>query len=233
MKKSILITATIVSALLLSSGCASLSMRNSDEEIQVKWEKFKAIKPFPYVPIGMVTIDLANKAACDLSQQVCDEVIVPYVELDQEGLISVYAQFTEEVEEAQQENGQLSKEQAVHQVLTLWTQRYGAGNVERLKRAIPLIQNMQAGNQITRATARLLPETVALAVTLKGGIAQIKRESKDAIGIIKMSAATWQLANRLEQLGWAMHFLDVLKEDEAVETKAIAEYVESFQSKQV
>lgn len=214
-------------------GCVTLSMRDSDKEIQEKWNRFRSVRPYPYIPVGLVTLDISNKAICDLSEQICHEVIVPYVELDKEGLISVYAQFVEDVESAMHENSGLTREGAAHYVLALWTEKYRSANVDRLRRAIPFIRNMQAGNQFTRATVRLLPKAAALLLTLNRGVMQLKHESKDDLGIIKISLAAVQLAARIEKLCWALHFLDVLKEDQAVETRAIAEYLDSFKTKEI
>mgnify|MGYP006879542256 FL=1 len=231
MKKHIVVA--VLAALGLFQGCMTWNMLNSKEEIQVKWERFKSLTPFPYVPVGLVTIDIAGKAACDLSQQVCNEVVIPYVELDKEGLICVYTQFAEEVEDVMKENGQQGKEAAVHHVLSLWTEKYGVEEVNRLVRALPIIQNLQTGNQFSKARARLLPQLMLCIATLREGIDQIKAEATNPIGIAKMVFAATQLLHRLEQLSWALHFLDVLEEDQAVETQAIAAYVASFQSKTV
>ncbi len=232
MKKRIVVA--VLAALGLFQGCMTWNMLNSQEEIQAEWERFKSLTSSPpYIPVGMVTIDTLGKAASDLSQQICNEVIIPYVELDKEGLICVYRQFAEEVEDAMKENGQLGKEAAVHHVLASWTEKYGTEEVDRLVRALPFIQNMQTGNQISKAIARLLPQLAVCAVTLREGIVQIKDEARNPIGIAKMVFAATQLLHRLEQLTWALHYLDVLKEDQAAETQAIASYVASFQSKMV
>ncbi len=231
MKKRIVVA--VLAALGLFQGCMTWNMLNSQEEIQAKWEKFKSLTPFPYIPVGLLTIDIAGREAYELSQQICNEVIIPYVELDKEGLICVYTQFAEEVEDAMRENGQLGKEAAVHHVLASWTEKYGTAEVDRLVRALPFIQNMQTGNQISKASARLLPQLTVCIATLEKGIAQIKAEAKNPIGIAKMVFAATQLLLRLEQFSWALHFLDVLEEDQAAETQAIAAYVASFQSKTV
>lgn len=232
-KRFLTVIAAVIIGAGLFQGCTTLEMRNSEKEIAAKWERFKSIKPYPYVPTGLVTIDISNKAICDLSNQICYEVIIPYIDLDKEGLISVYAQFIEDVGLAMKENEGMSKEGAVHYVLALWTRKYGAGNVDRLLRAIPFIQNMQTSNQVTKAAARLLLQSAGLLQTLDCGVAQLRHEVKNVETIIKLSYSAAQLMGRMDQLCWALHFLDVLKEDQAVETRAITAYIESFKTKEI
>lgn len=189
------------------------------------WNRFKHFRPLPYRSVGIPLIDNSARIISKLSIQIAQEIVIPYVELDKDRLIQTYYQFTADAKGVQKQQN-CSIEQAVTLTWQEWEkQPNGVENCAKLKRAIPFIRNMRAGNQIQKAVFRIGGDVERLLRTLPYQIKQLERVTKTTEGKIKLGIAGAQITLHLTYLGTACAYLSVLKSDVAEQEKQIEVFV--------
>lgn len=225
MNKMIKIGLASVGMVAVAAGCVTASLATADST-SAKWEKFKSIQPFPYVAMGFPIIDGIGQEVCLQSDIFVKEVVQPMIEADKEGYTGMVAQFQEDVAAAKNDG------KTEGDVLQAWVDRYGADNVETLKKAFVFVRAQQNGKNAMLAIAiARLPVYVDLAQKMPKAIDEIKAGTSDPFKAAKLVASATQVGDRIDTLVWCVSFMKTLSEDKAAETEALQEYVDAFQSK--
>ena len=195
-----------------------------------RWESFKNFRLIPYVSVGIPLLDNSGRIVEKLSRQITDEVVIPYVDVDKEGLIAIYYEFMEDVEHVCKIK-KCSVDEACKMVWKDWECRpRGKEICPKLKKAIPLIQNMRADGQIIKAVLRITPDVALLLRDLPRQIKQLKKEAKNAAGIIKISAAGAQITASATRLSFALSYLIALKSDQKAQIKEMEQFLERIEN---
>ena len=242
MKKQIFVA---LLAVMMLSGCmifhscteacfpmCELDRKKVSRFIVEYWEKIKAYRPLIYTPVGIPELDDFGRRTQYLSQRITNEIIIPYVELDKEGLIEVYQEYQESVkliiksrECTVAEAGELIRQD--------WEKtQQGRESWAKLQKMKPLIEAMRADSkscQVLRTTAIITPQ---LPVMIKDISILIKRVTnifntgdnvrKIAV-ILKISTAGIQITGELIKLEEALAYLCVLNLNRYAQERAIAQ----------
>lgn len=192
------------------------------------WNGFKNFKTIKYKPVGLPLVDDMSKIISKLSYQITKEIVIPYVELDSEGLICAYQEYQECVNDVMEQQ-KCDVRKASELVWADWM-KYPGGKEKcvKLYRAIPLIHRLRADQQIARAMARIQPEVDSLShKLLTFGLKwnKIKRELKDK----KIIMAGMQVAPNVLQLSLGVSYLVALKAQQSEQTRAMENYILSVQ----
>ena len=192
------------------------------------WNSFNNFRTRPYHRVGIRLIDNGSMIIAKLSDQIVEEVVKPYVELDKERLIVVYYQFEKDVF-AVADKQQCSMERAVQLTWQDWEkQPNGMENCAKLRRAIPFIRNMRTGNQILKAAIRINYDVQRLLIDLPQQVEELKRQIKTSEGITLATLAGIQLTARLYQLSAACAYLGAMKADASEQRRQIEDFVTKF-----
>lgn len=225
MNKMIKIGIASVGIAAVAAGCVTASLATADSTSE-KWEKFKSMQPVPYVAMGFPIIDGIGQEVSLQTDLYIKEVVQPMIEADKEGYTGMVAQFQEDVAAAKQDG------KTENEVLQSWVDKYGADNVETLKKAFVFVRSQQNGKNAMLAVAiARLPAYVALAQKMPKAIDEIKAGVSDPFKATKLVGSASQLGARIDALVWSVNFMKTLSDDRAAETAALQEYVDSFQSK--
>ena len=214
-----------IGAAIASAGCATASLATAKDSGE-KWEKFKSIKSEPYKPMGFKTIDAIGARLCLLADQYVENVVKPLIEADKEGYTGAVAQFLEDVVAAKKDG------KTAEDVLQAWNDRYGKEIVQKLPKAFETVQQLQQGKSNLAALAlKMLPDFVALSDQMPKAIDEIKASSKNPLEASKLVGEAQQVGDRIDKLVWSVELMRILSKEQAEETAALKEYVDSFQSK--
>ncbi len=225
MNKMVKVCLATLGVAVTMAGCLTASLATA-ENTSEKWDKFKSIQPFPYADMGFPRIDHIGKTVCLMTDVYVKEVVTPMIEADKEGYIGVVAQFEEDVAAAKADG------KTENEVLQAWNDRYGTENVSKLKDAFKFVRQQQNGkNALLAIAVAKLPEFVALGKEMPGAIDEVKAGAKNPIEASKLVGSAAQVGERIDMLIWSVNLLKTLSDDKAAETKALQEYVDSFQSK--
>ena len=217
--------AAVVSA-VAAVGCMTASSLATAKNTGDKWDNFKSYKTVPYQRMGFPTIDAIGKEFCILSDVFVKGVVIPMVEADKEGYTGIVAQFVEDVAAAKKDG------KTENDVLQAWTDRYGADDVKKLGPAFEFVRAQQNGkNAMLAIVVSDLPKYVALSKRMPKAIDEIKASVKDPFKASKLVGTATQLGERIDALVLSANFVMILGSDRAAETKALQQYVNSFQSK--
>lgn len=210
----------------VATGCMTASSLATADNTGAKWEKFKSIQSVPYTPMGYPTVDGIGQEVTIQTDLYINDVVKPMIEADKEGYTGMVAQFEEDVAAAKPEG------KTAEDVLQAWYDRYGAENVATLKKAFDFVRTQQtAKNAMAAIAVQRLPKYVALSQRMPKAIDEIKSGTSNPFDAAKKVSAASQLGDRIDSLIWGAKFMQTLSEDQAAETAALQEYVNSFQSK--
>ncbi len=194
------------------------------------WNSFKNFRPIPYVPVGIRLIDNAGIIISKLSVQITKEIVIPYVELDKDGMISLYYEFMESVKIVKKTQN-CSSQEAVNLVWNAWlAEPNGRETCMKLQKIMPIMEQLRASQQISNAIARISPDVARLLYGLNRDIKQLEREVQTTEGKIKISLAGAQVLLKVGQLSKALAYLGALKADRSAQEKEIEEYFKSFET---
>ena len=194
-----------------------LSMKN--------WESFKTFRPLPYVPSRIAFIDNIGHSVNMLSVQITEEIVKPWVEMDKDGKIALYYEFSADVKAVVKQR-KCSVKEASDLVWKDWLSKPGGEkNCRDLVQVTPIILNMRMGNQITNAMIRIAPQIVQLLVDFRRQKEAFMREIKTRKGIIKVSAAAVPVGYNLGRLSFAVAYLSALKQEQSEQDKEIERFI--------
>lgn len=209
----------------LAAGCMTASLASADSTSE-KWEKFRSIQPVPYVAMGFPVIDGIGREVSIQTDLFVKEVVEPMIEADKEGYTGMVAQFKEDVAAAKADG------KTENDVLQAWVDRYGAENVAKLGEAFKFVRQQQQGKNAMLAIALTrLPIYIKLAENMPRAIDEIKAASSDPFSAARLVASASQIGQRVDTLVWSVNFMKTLSDDEAAETEALQQYVDSFETK--
>lgn len=192
------------------------------------WEKFKKFHPIPYIPVGIRIIDGAGLAISNLSIQVAKEVVIPYVDLDNSGMLATYYEFVECTKKVA-EKQQCDTQKAAALVWADWQKHpEGVEMCNNLKKALPFIYRMRASNQIPAAAARLTAALLLISLDLNRNIIQLKRELNTTEGIIKVSIAGANVAANVTYLSIALAYMNAFKSDQQAQNQEIEKFIKEI-----
>ena len=216
-----------------SKECFPMCKKDREENnllTEGNWKSFKNFKAIPYVSVGLPLIDNSAKIITKLSNQFVDEVVIPYVELDKDNLIQIYYQFLEDVKDVEKRNN-CNTAKALELTWQDWmSQPNGPANCAKLRKAIPFINNMRAGNQFMKGFTRISGDVERLLRTLPAQINQFVNSIKTTEGKVKAGIAGAQVTANLTRLGIACSYLYVLKADSSKQNKQIEDFVAQMNS---
>ena len=110
-----------------------------------------------------------------------------------------------------------------------WLKRPGGEQTcAKLKRAVPFIVNMRAGNQLTKAFLRVSGDVQRLLMTLPKQLEEFKRTIKTTEGKIRFGVASAQVIYNLGRLSVVCSYLAALKADISEQDRQIEEYLAKF-----
>ena len=174
MKKCV-IAATAVLCVLFWAGCETFGhdcqknpdctpicvrdlaqMTENPEQAKKNWERFKAWNIHYVQRKGCPELNRIGFKLEALAKQFKYQVVIPYKELDEQGLISTYKYFCEDVNVLVRSGRQ--QNEAIYTVYEIWFKKYGKEQCDKLFAAIPLIRQMQRDKQCQQALRILLPE---------------------------------------------------------------------------
>ncbi len=190
-----------------------------------RWKKFKAVNPndYQFNPTGVILLDDINPILMKLAAQIKHEVVIPYIELDKDGMLSNYNQFMDDVKAVQGMNPNQDIRTAVAITYDLWVRDYGAENCNQLMAVFPIIRRLSTSEQLKSAFARNAGDLVRLSLRLNEGIEQLKAAKgwQDYARIVEASLPTF---NALFNIKEAMMFLAVYQGENAT----LAEQAEAY-----
>ena len=197
------------------------------------WKKFKSFKPIKYRPVGLPLVDDMASIVSKLSIQISQKLVIPYVELDSEGLICAYNEYVTSVDNVMKQQ-KCDAKKASELVWADWA-KYPGGKEKciKLQRAIPLIQSLRAKAQFAQAMAQIEPEvnrlvTASFAYGVKWN--QAKKGLKSRRGKEKLFRAGAQVVPNILHLSFAVSFLSALKVQQAEQVRAMEDYILSVQN---
>ena len=198
------------------------------------WKKFKTFRPLVYKTVGIPEIDDIGIRTSQMTIRIANEIIIPYVDLDKDGLIAVYYEFNEEVKTvAKQRN--CSVGEAVKLVWQDWKRLpQGKEICPKLQRAMPLIQHVRAEGQIIKAVEIISPNVLSLIkdfLRIKKRLeyaVRMKKRGQMVNDIMKMSNAGLQIMPAIDRLKYALAYLWILKADQRAQEKEIENFTNSI-----
>ena len=199
------------------------------------WKRFTRFNPerYRYQRTGLILFDDINPIVLNLSFQIKHEIVIPYIALDKEGLISTYDMFITDVQTTQKiyketHKKDLSFGEACKQTYAMWQKRYGEEPCKKLMNAISLIETLSANKQFVTAVARNYAAVTKLILRAERGAAQLKRAAKDWRGIVKITEASLITAGNLNELLWAVTYLNVYLTDKEKMASHVKDYLNQF-----
>ena len=234
--------------------CKFIKEKNNKDTLE-QWVKFKNTPHYPFAPTHRYPkIDEIGKMMSYLSFQVKNEIVIPYIEMDKDGLICGYHEFEKDVN-AVMSARKCDLQEAMRLVLEDWQKMPdGQEKCQKLVQSIPVLQSLKASNQIRKAVYRLGPEVVRIIILIrkdkdfKKEINLMKEDVKNARNMFKnskdsdarsnfskgmestnnllkgLNAALSFLANSLE-LQQSIAFLEVLYEDKSSQQDAMEKFI--------
>lgn len=210
----------------VATGCMTANSLATADNVGAKWEKFISLESIPYESMGYPTIDGIGQEVTIQTDLYINDVVKPMIEADKEGYTGMVAQFEEDVGAAKSDG------KTADDVLAAWNERYGAENVKRLGTAFDFVRTQQKGKNAMLAIAvQRLPQYVELSKRMPKAIDEIKAGSSNPFETTKKVGAASQLGDRIDALIWSVKFMQTLSKDQAAETAALQEFVNSFTSK--
>ena len=168
-------------------------MAKNPEQAKKNWERFKAWN-IQYVPQkGCPILNSIGFKLEKLAKQFKYQVVIPYKELDEQGLISTYKYFCEDVNVLVKSGRQ--QNEAINTVYEIWFKKYGKEQCDKLFAAIPLIRQMQRDKQCQQALRTLLPQMGPLLILSIGDKNFRKRFGQEFVREIQAPQGWFALSN--------------------------------------
>lgn len=223
--------------------CREVREKNAADAKYIKkqWEIFKNTRHHPYVPLpGYDKFNEIGKLVSKVTYQVTNEIVIPYLELDREGLICGYIEFSKEVQYVM-ESKKCDSQEAMSLVWADW-QRQPGGMEKCLKlaQAVPRLEKLKANEQIRTAVRRGIAWDI-LNLTLKiledptfkkerrmlqRDLNRLKRRDPAARKRLEDAHKTVKSADRiLRRTGQAAGFLKIYLDDKHSQQKAIEKFI--------
>ena len=201
------------------------------------WNKFKTFNPaiYQFKLTGLVLFDDINPIVKNLAFQIKHEIVIPYIELDKDGLISTYNMFIEDVKITQNihketTGKELDFKTACQTTYKFWQNKYGEEQCSKLFAAFPVLKSLSAKKQLCTAVERNAFAVAKLVLRAKRGAEQLKHEAKDWKGITKITAAGLDTFGALNELGWTIAYLSVHLNEKSVAAAHVEEYIKQFKT---
>ena len=154
--------------------CRKFQEKNA-ENIQEKWETFQNVRVYCPTQTAYPSMDNLNMLVAKLSDRVKEEIVVPYIELDRECLISYYMEFGLAVQKAMKSQ-QCDTRTAVSLVFTQWLKLpNGQEKITKLLAAYPVLERLEQKKDILNIAAALAPELKQLG----SNIGMLRRDAKE------------------------------------------------------
>lgn len=244
MKKSTLATLSAFTAImLLTSGCETLSdtfglghqcdkncfpicqyqKEKSLAKNEEDWKAFKEYKPFVYKPTGKEFLDVNVQMFEKLSNQLYTEVVIPYIESDNDGSLAVYKAFKEQVDfEMQAKN--IDRKEATKAVLEV-VKKENPAEYEKLVKSFKLIENRDFSNQTVKYINSILPQLTKLVIVLT-----VDAKGQKNITYFDLAYVGVQVIPEINKAIDACQFLLETMEDKDRENAETAEFMKEFDS---
>ena len=224
--------------------CRKVKEKTS-KDVMTKWNNFKNTPDYNYLPIvGYPKTNEINEMLCKIAYQVKHEIVIPYIELDKEGLIAGFYEFEENVKIAQKTRG-CDQQKAMELVYADWSrQPEGQAKCQQLARAVPLLQELRASNQILNAITRLSPNILNL-VQIAAKDPSFKKEYRQLVlDIVKVKmkgdmAAVERLLRLLviplniKNLSDSVMYLSIYLEDKSSQRQALEKFITDIEQMSV
>ena len=201
--------------------------RNQKEE-QRRWAAFKYTDIYPYNPTNTPVLDEIGSMLVNVSKQLHDEVVVPYVELDKQGHIQAYRQFCMDVN-YRMNSLKIDRITAEQDVYKYWETHYGTEKCQELMAAIPFIENMRVDWQLLKAINDNLDYIIYLCLYPKEAAAQFKEKTKTVNGWVDIAAALVQYLEPARQFRRSVSYLWDLKKQEYQVSRDMRATIERIQ----
>lgn len=255
MKKHVTTVLVSVAAALGISGCHTCpppeeslecypicykELQGNARSVQDDWQKFKDTQHYPYVPTRRYPkTDEIGKIVSALSYQVKHEIVIPYIELDREGLISGFYEFEADVKETVKVRN-CDPETAMKLVIESWQRMPdGQEKCEKLVQAIPLLHQLRVNVQLRKAIGHLGPEVARLLTliakdpTFRKEYKLLENDFKKAIrgdlnsvgNSLDAISAALNVTLHLENLRKSIVFLDRYLQDKSSQREAMEKFI--------
>ena len=195
------------------------------------WAAFKTYRPLVYRPVGIPQVDNIGIRVAVLSSRITNEVIIPYVEVDKDGLIEAYYEFNQTVKTVMEQR-KCSVREAVDLVRKDW-ERTPQGKVAwaKLHKMMPILKTMRADQQIAKLTLIIAPQIPVLIREfdiLSKRITNTRDKKEKRRLQLKIFAAGAQITPTLLRMKDAIGYLWALKADQRAQDKEMDEYLQSI-----
>ena len=211
--------------------------RNANaRDVKADWERFKKTPHYPFIPTGRYPkIDALGRVVSDLSYHVKYDIVIPYLELDRDGLICEFYEFQRDAAAARDK---LNVDQQTAMKLTweCWMrQPDGPAKCQRLVNAIPLLHRLSVNNQIRVAVLKLGPQAAEILILFLRD-PEFKHESKaiqhdfnralngDARAMDRL-ARMISLIPSLKSLISSIGFLGIYLNDKSSQREALEQFI--------
>lgn len=223
--------------------CKCVKAENA-RDVKAEWESFKNTPFQPFIPTRRYPkIDELGKIISSVSYQVKNEIVIPYIELDRDGLICGFYEFERNVRAAQKARN-CDQQEAMRLVLEDWQRRPGGPEkCQKLVQALPVLHSLKASNQICIALKRVSPQS-ALRLTwliladptfqkeLKLLQSDIKRFGKgDPAAARRLRRVVVTVSTAipvLTTLGRSAAFLSVYLDDKSSQREAMEKFIQDI-----
>lgn len=206
--------------------------KEKESNVQEKWETFKSVRIYVAEPTAYPEIDNIANMVAKLSYQCKEEIVVPYITLDQEGLIAYYMEFASSVKHVV-EVQKCSQEKAVELVFQQWQQLPGGKEkIAKLMTAFPILARLEQQKNILVVAAKIAPELINLLCNIKGLKNNVKAMIEDLkwglqgdlnalARFLQASSVTAYCISNLNTMITALSFLNTYNEDLRAQRKFI------------
>lgn len=169
----------------------------SGKKTEEDWNNFKAYKPFVYKPSGNQFLDTQVQIYAKLSNQLYSEVITPYLEADQDGVIQTYRQFKDTIA-TEMKLKNISRKEAT-EIVAAKIKQENPANYEKIIKSYKTLDNREFTNQLIKFVSAIKPELVQLTTNLISG--------NQNVGYVELAWATYQLVPEINRAIDACSFL--------------------------
>ena len=195
------------------------------------WAAFKTYRPLVYRPVGIPEADRIGVRVAVLSTRITNEIIIPYVEVDKDGLIEVYYEFNQTVKAVMKQR-KCSVREAVDLVRKDWERTpQGKEAWAKLHKMMPILKTMRADQQIAKAIVIIAPQILPLIRDfdmLSKRITNTRDKKEKRRLQLKIFAAGTQVSPALQRMKEALGYLWALKADRGAQDKEMDEYLQSI-----
>lgn len=209
------------------------------EDIRAKWESFQQVAIYVPGQTAYPALDNITMMVAKLSHQVKNEIVVPYINLDKEGLISYYMEFGLAVQ-AVMEQQKCTQAEAVTLVYNQWKGTpEGKEKFNKFMAALPILERLEQQQNIFVVLAKIAPELATLALNIK----EVKNNAKDIVNdgknaltdpaaAARVLGATNEITlalNNISTMTEAIAFLNIYNGELRSQREAIEEHIKKLE----